>query len=189
MYADTKSDVPSTWCARSAASLDMLPKLVLLSDFLQRRCTIELRVFGCCMLDARQFVHMCREDSDAKLIQNAADVKLRSFATKVRRDSGSLSTVPPMSSGHQAAQPPDHDQGISSIVQFRCPVCRSTRMEALMSYCAEDADTIESVRQFSALRSGTLKISTLGDPQVHKVETLVSYCEEDTENSSIAANS
>lgn len=77
--------------------MDMLPNLLLLSllsDFLQRRCTIEMRMFsGCCMLDARQFVHMCREDSDAKLIQNAADVKLRSFATKVRRDSGSLSTV------------------------------------------------------------------------------------------------
>lgn len=33
---------------------------------------------------------LCREDSDAKLIQNASDVKLRSFATKVGHPTSDL---------------------------------------------------------------------------------------------------
>lgn len=56
------------------ASVTFLP-------LLQDRCSFDLLVYA----DAESTVPGTWEDSDAKLIQNASDVKLRSFATKVHK--------------------------------------------------------------------------------------------------------
>lgn len=91
VYTNAESAVPMEWCATSfhimttditqcANTILSAEQGLLLYQTVLKYTYTQRMVQNC---DSRPFL-LCREESDARVIINAADVKLRSFNTKVK---------------------------------------------------------------------------------------------------------